>query len=906
VKKFPAFDGLRAFAAIGVVVVHTAFYAGLPYRSSLATYTARAEIGVSVFFVISGFLLYRPFVVARLSGRSTPDAAKFWVRRFFRIVPAYWLALTVAVYVLHVGTVPAGWPGALSHYLFLQIYFSSQVFTGLGPSWSLCVEVSFYLFLPLYAMVVAARSATPHPQLRREVVGLLLLTATSFVFRAWIFTRHVPCGTRCLTHPPITSAMASWLPAYLDLFAIGMLLAVLSAWFSVHGREPEWLAHRAMPWICWALAVGAYVAVSHLGIKPLPVYVASAQVEILRQTLYGIFALLLVAPAVFGPQEEGAIRRLLRWSPVAWVGVVSYGVYLWHAAVIQEFFNWTSARELAVPFWILFLSVLAGSVVVATISYLALEQPLLEYASRITRRKKTAPEREHLPSGADARPDVSDGTVAVVSPRHAGKADVVAALAHGAQSWRASLGPRWFLPGLGAIVALAAAIRVAFAARWTFGRPLPGDASFFHGTAASIAGGRGYSFASLVPPHHLVPTAQHPPLFPTVLAAFDILGLHSMDAQRIALGVVASAAVFLTGLVGHRVGGPLVGLVAAGIAAADPLWFQPSAALMSESVYLIIIATVLLVALRSLERPTRWRFVVLGAAVGLAALTRSDALGLSVILGVPLVLSAVRTARARLGLARCILAGLALVLAPWLIRNEIQMGGLALSDNQGGTLAGSYCPQALDPGNFNYGGFDGFCADAGAAYLVREAPPPNHARSWTELSVSNALWSATQPVIRRNLGALPGVVVARVENTLGLARTNQQVYLGALEGAVHSFERFGLELGRVLLVAELLGAIVLFRRSRARCAVVLAPVVAVAVNSAIFYGSTRFLAMAEPSLAVFAALGAGAVVAWLRRRVPPKRASREGDEPNVVVALVGADSSRSPAAPFPARSQAMD
>jgi peptidoglycan/LPS O-acetylase OafA/YrhL len=872
----------------------------------LATYTARAEIGVSVFFVISGFLLYRPFVVARLSGRAAPDASKFWVRRLFRIVPAYWLALTVAVYVLHVGAIPAGWPGALSHYLFLQIYFSSQIFTGLGPSWSLCVEMSFYLFLPLYAMVVALRSATPQRQLRREVVGLLVLTATSYAFRALILTRHTPCGTRCLTHPPITSAMASWLPAYLDLFAIGMLLAVLSAWFSVHEREPGWLGHRAMPWICWTLALVTYVAVSHLGIKPLPVYHASAPTNILRQSLYGIFACLLVAPAVFGPQEEGAIRRLLRWSPIAWVGVVSYGVYLWHGAVIQEFFNWTSARELAVPFWILFVSVLAGSIVVATISYLALEQPLLEYASRVTRRKRTVAEREPLHLGPAARPVSRDGAVAAKSARHLRKAGVLTALDRGARSWRDSLGPRWFLPGLGVIVALAAAIRVAFAARWTFGRPLPGDASFFHTTAASLAGGHGYAFASLVPPHHVAPTAQHPPLFPMVLAVFDVLGLHSIDEQRIALGVVASAAVFLTGLVAHRVGGPLVGLVAAGIAAADPLWVQPGAALMSESVYLITIAAVLLLALRCLEHPTRWRFLVLGGAVGLAALTRSDALGLTVILGVPLVLCAVRTARARLGLARCILAGLALVLAPWLIRNDIQMGGLALSDNQGGTLAGSYCPQALDPSSFNYGGFDGFCADAGAAYIVKESPPLNHARAWTELSVSNALWSATQPVIRRNLGALPGVVVARVENTLGLARTNQEVYLGAIEGADPSLERFGLELGRVLLVAELLGAIVLFRMSRARCAVLLAPVIAIAVNSSVFYGSTRFLAMAEPSLAVFAALGVGAVVAWLRRRVPPERAEPEGDQPESAVALVATGPSDSPVSSYAERSQILD
>ena len=126
--RFPAFDGLRAIAAVTVVVVHVSFVSGLTPRNphAVGMYTARLEIGVSVFFLISGFLLYRPFVVAHLAGAPRPRTGAFWLRRLLRIVPAYWLVLFVATSILHAGPGigPGGWRAYLSHYLFGQIYFA--------------------------------------------------------------------------------------------------------------------------------------------------------------------------------------------------------------------------------------------------------------------------------------------------------------------------------------------------------------------------------------------------------------------------------------------------------------------------------------------------------------------------------------------------------------------------------------------------------------------------------------------------------------------------------------------------------------------------------------------------------------------------------------------------------------
>ncbi|HVA10440.1 MAG TPA: acyltransferase family protein, partial [Acidimicrobiales bacterium] len=92
-----------------VLLYHTANDSRFAVRSGYGFYTSRLDLGVSVFFLISGFLLNRPFALAHLSGRQSPSVGRFWIRRLLRIVPAYWVALTVVTYVLHADTIGSGW-----------------------------------------------------------------------------------------------------------------------------------------------------------------------------------------------------------------------------------------------------------------------------------------------------------------------------------------------------------------------------------------------------------------------------------------------------------------------------------------------------------------------------------------------------------------------------------------------------------------------------------------------------------------------------------------------------------------------------------------------------------------------------------------------------------------------------
>ncbi|HTZ08661.1 MAG TPA: acyltransferase [Acidimicrobiales bacterium] len=381
-SRFPCFDGLRAMAAVLVVLLHTSFLSGFTERSPYGIYTSRFDVGVSVFFLISGFLLYRPFAVAHLAGTGPPSTGRFWVRRLLRILPGYWLAFIVTSYVLHTNTVLPGWRSLLIYLGLVQIYFGTHAATGLTQAWTLCTEMSFYLFLPLYAALVAVRRRAGGNQLAWELGGVAVLFVVGLGVRFWLL--HV--------HATLAYEGLEWLPACLDLFALGMLLAVTSSWLGQRRSAPRWLWHPAVPWASWAVAGVLLWAVAHIGLSIQPVAHPAPVLGLEQQLLYGLFAFFLLVPAVFGPQDRGLVRRVLQWRPVAALGIVSYGVYLWHQAWETEFLDWTH-RIWHIPFGELAFVVLTLATVSAAVSYLVVERPALLLKNRIgwwSRRSRPA------------------------------------------------------------------------------------------------------------------------------------------------------------------------------------------------------------------------------------------------------------------------------------------------------------------------------------------------------------------------------------------------------------------------------------------------------------------------------------------------------------------------------------
>src|SRR3954470_13458912 len=307
-RTFPRVHVLRALAALCVLLYHALFKAYLARHphSPLAPFAAHLDVGVSVFFLISAFLLYRPMVAARLSGEPAPDTEVYGRRRLFRIMPGYWVALIVAglagaSYLGYSGIFSG--KGTLAYFGFLQIYNPDTSGGGIYVAWTLCVELTFYAFLPLWS--AALRRVSPRGGVRSELTALALLFAASLGWQALAVHATDPND--------FGLAATRWiepLPNFLDQFAVGMAMAVASvAW------KP-----RARTGAAWLLAAAAFVFASRLPVEHTPLS------WLARHQLYTVVALGLMWPAVFG-------ARPVRWRAAAFLGTISYGVYLYHVPV---------------------------------------------------------------------------------------------------------------------------------------------------------------------------------------------------------------------------------------------------------------------------------------------------------------------------------------------------------------------------------------------------------------------------------------------------------------------------------------------------------------------------------------------------------------------------------------------
>ena len=149
--RFPLLDSVRGIALLAVVAAHSSFFMSLGGSSSLSH--LRFDFSVRVFFMISAFLLYRPWVRARLAEWEAPSAAAYGWRRFLRIMPAYWVALTVISLWLGISYVFSG-HGVWTYYGLVQVYQPGWAVGGLPQAWTLNVEVVFYLCLPLWGALM--------------------------------------------------------------------------------------------------------------------------------------------------------------------------------------------------------------------------------------------------------------------------------------------------------------------------------------------------------------------------------------------------------------------------------------------------------------------------------------------------------------------------------------------------------------------------------------------------------------------------------------------------------------------------------------------------------------------------------------------------------------------------------
>jgi peptidoglycan/LPS O-acetylase OafA/YrhL len=302
------------------------------------------RMGVQIFFVLSGFLLYRPFVAARRADRTIAIGRYAW-SRLLRIVPAYWAALTFLGIFAHLpGVISGDW---WRYYFFLQVYQEHSLHQGMGVAWSLCVEVTFYALLPLYALAAARWF-----RLRSEFVVLAVLSVASYAFQSATLSSH----------------WSGTIPASFFWFVPGMLLAIVSV---DHQEQIAAIGRRGLA--CWAAAFALF------GVACYSELFLSENVQgIVANGLFPIVALLVVLPAM---AETGAVQRLLGHRSLLWLGSISYGVYLYHATLLA----WLTdhhGRELGPSPWLSLAIVgIVPTIIAAAISWYVLERRVLRLKS---------------------------------------------------------------------------------------------------------------------------------------------------------------------------------------------------------------------------------------------------------------------------------------------------------------------------------------------------------------------------------------------------------------------------------------------------------------------------------------------------------------------------------------------
>jgi peptidoglycan/LPS O-acetylase OafA/YrhL len=318
-ERVASLTGIRAVAALLVMATHAAYTTGKYTHGYVGLVYSRMEIGVPIFFVLSGFLLFGPWVKAAATGDPPPSVRRYSWHRVRRIMPAYAVTVLAAYLLYHFRTAGPNpghtWEGLFRNLTLTQIYTDNYLYSflhqGLTQMWSLAVEIAFYVALPLLVyllLVVLCRRRWRPGLLMTGLCGLALITP------AWLVLVH--------TTDWLPDGAKLWLPTYLAWFIGGMLLAAL---------QPTGV--RAYALVCIPLAVVCYFIVS-TPIAGAPTTSPSELREALAKAgFYAAIAALMVAPLALG--DRGHYARFLATRPMVFLGEISYEIFLIHLLTME-------------------------------------------------------------------------------------------------------------------------------------------------------------------------------------------------------------------------------------------------------------------------------------------------------------------------------------------------------------------------------------------------------------------------------------------------------------------------------------------------------------------------------------------------------------------------------------------
>ena len=337
---FAVLDPLRAVGALAVVVTHATFWTGDYVRHGvLGSVLARLDVGVAIFFVLSGFLLSHHYLSRAWNREPAEPTGRYFWKRFLRIYPAYVVAVLLAMLFVEDNNDATirDWATVL---LMGDIYATDTYRPGLTQMWSLATEVSFYVVLPVLMLLATGRSG-PRPRTRRVLAVVGAMVAVNVLWTLDLQQR-VQDGLA-------TGVPGNWLPSYLLWFGAGIALA----WAHLlhqNGRAGA-VTHTLValgrsPGVCWSLALGLLVvAATPLG-GPTMLAPPTAAEALTKQVLYAAIGAVLITSGAFNDPGSRYSRAMSRPLP-RHLGHISYSVFCVHLVVLH-FVMWVTPYDLFV------------------------------------------------------------------------------------------------------------------------------------------------------------------------------------------------------------------------------------------------------------------------------------------------------------------------------------------------------------------------------------------------------------------------------------------------------------------------------------------------------------------------------------------------------------------------------
>ncbi len=316
-------DGLRGIAILLVVIFHiwqlswlefTDFFHSPVYITFIARY---GFIGVETFFFISGFCLFYPHARHCFEQYPLASLGEYFRKRALKILPSYYLAM-----LLILGLVEWEFPKdqflwhLVSHMFFIHNLFPETYGSINGVFWSLAVEVQFYLIFPLLARFFR----------KKPMIVTLLMTTCAIVYRQYIMLTKQEVGG-------LYTQYLSQLPAFLDLFAAGMLTAYLLVWL----RNRQNIA-RYMPLftILMLMGLAGFVAL----LQNVGTMASQPDGMIEWQALYRpLIGIVLIVTAIGGHFANSYVQKILNNRFLAFFSLISYNLYIWHQFIAAKLFH---------------------------------------------------------------------------------------------------------------------------------------------------------------------------------------------------------------------------------------------------------------------------------------------------------------------------------------------------------------------------------------------------------------------------------------------------------------------------------------------------------------------------------------------------------------------------------------